>query len=150
MDKNFNVGHNFQTIKDSYHVSYSWVFLMTRSFTWYRNFWSCDLDVWPTFEKLDVGHNFQTRRDREFILQVLVTRSFAWYHNFNLEAKQKYQRMLKIGKSGNKTSSGEIGLNIRTLASPNVRQDQVYGWVSVLCWHAAPVANVLWKPHKIR
>ena len=38
---------------------------------------------------------------------------------------------------------GEIGLNIRTLASPKVGQDQVSGGVSVLCWHAAPVANVL-------
>ena len=51
-------------------------------------------------------------------------------------------------KSGNKTSSGEIGLKIRTLVSPNVGQDQVFGGVSVLCLHAAPVANVLWKPPK--
>ena len=29
-----------------------------------------------------------------------------------------------------------------------VGQDQVSG--SVLCWHAAPVANVLWKPLAIR
>ena len=47
-------------------------------------------------------------------------------------------------------SSGDIGLNIRTLASPKVGQDQVSGGVSVLCWHAAPVANVLWKPLAIR
>ena len=53
-------------------------------------------------------------------------------------------------KSGNKTSSGEIGLNIRTDASPKVRQDQVSEGVSVLCWHAASVANVLWKPRTIR
>ena len=53
-------------------------------------------------------------------------------------------------KSGNKTSSGEIGLNIRTPASPKVGQDQVSGGVSVLCWHTAPVANVLWKPLAIR
>ena len=54
--------------------------------------------------------------------------------------------MFETQKSGNKTVSGEIGLNIRTLASPIVGQDQVSGGVSVLCWHAAPVANVLWKP----
>ena len=42
----------------------------------------------------------------------------------------------KKKKSGNKASSGEIGLNIRTLASPKVRGDQVSGGVSVLCWHA--------------
>ena len=60
--------------------------------------------------------------------------------------KQKYRGMLETQKSRNKTSSGDIGLNIRTLASPKVGQDQVSGGVSVLCWHAAPVANVLWKP----
>ena len=45
--------------------------------------------------------------------------------------------MLEIEKSGDKTSSGEIGLDIRTHASPNVGHDQVSGGVSVLCWHAA-------------
>ena len=35
-------------------------------------------------------------------------------------------------------------------ASPKVGQDQVSGGVSVLCWHAEPVANVLWKPRTIR
>ena len=64
--------------------------------------------------------------------------------------KQKYRGMLETQKSRNKTSSGDIGLNIRTLASPKVGQDQVSGGVSVLCWHAAPVANVLWKPLAIR
>ena len=54
--------------------------------------------------------------------------------------------MFETQKSRKKTSSGYIGLNIRTLASPKVGQDQVSGGVSVLCWHAAPVANVLWKP----
>ena len=63
---------------------------------------------------------------------------------------KKYRGMFETQKSGNKTSSGEIGLNIRTLASPKVGQDQVTGGVSVLCWHAAPVANVLWKPLAIR
>ena len=53
-------------------------------------------------------------------------------------------------KSGDMTSSGEIGLDIRTHASPNVGHDQVSGGVSVLCWHAAPVAYVLWKPCTIR
>ena len=58
--------------------------------------------------------------------------------------------MFETQKSRNKTSSGDIGLNIRTLASPEVGQDQVSGGVSVLCWHAAPVANALWKPLAIR
>ena len=66
------------------------------------------------------------------------------------EAKEKYRGMFEIQKSGDKTSSGEIGLDIRTHASPKVGQDQVFGGVSVLCWHAAPVAYVLWKPCTIR
>ena len=65
-------------------------------------------------------------------------------------AKEKYRGMFEIQKSVDKTSSGEIGLDIRTHASPKVGQDQVYGGVSVLCWHAAPVAYVLWKPCTIR
>ena len=66
------------------------------------------------------------------------------------EQKQKYRGMFETQKSRNKTSSGDIGLNIKTLASPKVGQDQVSRGVSVLCWHAAPVANVLWKPLAIR
>ena len=65
-------------------------------------------------------------------------------------AKEKYRGVFEIQKSGDKTSSGEIGLEIRTHASPKVGQDQVSGGVSVLCWHAAPVAYVLWKPCTIR
>ena len=67
-----------------------------------------------------------------------------------LRAKEKYRGVFEIQRSGDKTSSGEIGLDIRTHASPKVGQDQVSGGVSVLCWHAAPVAYVLWKPCTIR
>ena len=66
------------------------------------------------------------------------------------QAKQKYRGMFETQKSGNKTSAGEIGLDIRKHESPKVGQDQVSGGVSVLCWHAEPVANGLWKPHTIR
>ena len=38
--------------------------------------------------------------------------------------KQKYRGMFETQKSGNKTSSGDIGLNIRTLASPKVEQSR--------------------------
>ena len=55
------------------------------------------------------------------------------------EAKEKYRGVFEIQKSGDKTSSGEIGLDIRTHASPKVGQDQVSGGVSVLCWHAEPI-----------
>ena len=58
--------------------------------------------------------------------------------------------MFETQKSGNKTSSGEICRNIRTLASPKVGHDQVSGGVSVICWHAAPVANAPRKPLAIR
>ena len=58
------------------------------------------------------------------------------------KAKEKYRGVFEIQKSGDKTSSGEIGLDIRTHASPKVGHDQVSGGVSVLCWHAAPVAYV--------
>ena len=60
-------------------------------------------------------------------------------------AKEKYRGVFEIQRSGDKTSSGKIGLDIRTHASPKVGQDQVSRGVSVLCWHAAPVAYVLWK-----
>ena len=51
---------------------------------------------------------------------------------FALKAKEKYRGVFEIQKSGDKTSSGEIGLDIRTHASPKVGQDQVSGGVSVL------------------
>ena len=70
------------------------------------------------------------------------------FHHY--KAKEKYRGMFEVQKSGDKTSSGEIGLDIRTHASPKVGQDQVSGGVSVLCWHASPVAYVLWQPCTIR
>ena len=45
-----------------------------------------------------------------------------------IEAKQKYRGIFEIqtsGNHGNKTSSGDIGLIIRTLASIKVGQDQM-------------------------
>ena len=53
--------------------------------------------------------------------------------------KEKYRGVFETQKSGDKTSSGKIGLDIRTHASPKVGQDQVSGGVSVLCWHAAEI-----------
>ena len=40
--------------------------------------------------------------------------------NSSPKQKQKYRGMFETQKSRNKTSSGDIGLNIRTLASPKV------------------------------
>ena len=59
----------------------------------------------------------------------------------SIKGKEKYRGVFEIQRSGDKTSSEKIGLNIRTHASPKVGQDQVSGGVSVLCWHAAPVAD---------
>ena len=57
--------------------------------------------------------------------------------SIRFQAKENYRGVFEIQKSGDKISSGEIGLDIRTHASPKVGQDQVSGGVSVLCWHAA-------------
>ena len=61
----------------------------------------------------------------------------------SLQVKTEVPRDVRNSKVRMKTSSEEIGLNIRTLASPKVGQAHVSGGVSVLCWHAATVANVL-------
>ena len=80
------------------------------------------------------------KRNTETSLLLYLWVTMQW------KAKEKYRGVFEIQKSGDKTSSGEIGLDIRTHASPKVGQDQVSGGVSVLCWHAAPVAYVPWKP----
>ena len=51
--------------------------------------------------------------------------------------------MFETQKSVNKTSSGEIGLDIRTHASPKMGQDQVSGRVSVLFWSYPSVVRRL-------
>ena len=66
---------------------------------------------------------------------------FCIFYAYKWE-KENYCGMFEIQKSGDKTSSGEFGLDIRTHGSPKVGQDRVSGGVSVLCWHAAPVAYV--------
>ena len=41
-------------------------------------------------------------------------------YGYLLKAKEKYRGVFEIQKSGDKTSSGEIGLDIRTHASPKM------------------------------
>ena len=77
-------------------------------------------------------------RWKYWTLQLVLTHS-------RTKQKQKYRGMFETQKSRNKTSSGDIGLNIRTLASPKVGQDQVSGGVSVLCWHAGKALLVIVK-----
>ena len=64
-----------------------------------------------------------------FIVLILI-KNQLWYDS-QQEAKEKYRGVFEIQRSGNKTSSGEIGLDIRTHASPKVGQDQVSGGVSM-------------------
>ena len=61
-------------------------------------------------------------------------------------AKEKYRGVFEIQKSGDKTSTGEIGLDIRTHASPKVGQDQVSGGVRFLCWHACYLSTYTIRP----
>ena len=57
-----------------------------------------------------------TRRDKK-----------SWnLSNINNNAKEKYRGVFEIQRSGDKTSSAEIGLDIKTHASPKVGQDQVF------------------------
>ena len=46
-------------------------------------------------------------------------------------------------------SPGTRQVQERLVSTLEVGQDKVSGGVSVLCWHAAPVANILWKPPTI-
>ena len=71
--KNLTLAITFETreIRLSY---YRYVFLVARPFCPYQKFWPCDLDLdfWPTFEKLNLGYNFWTKRDEAFIVQVCI------------------------------------------------------------------------------
>ena len=51
---------------------YRYVFLVARPFCPYQKFWPCDLnlDFWPTFEKLNLNHNFWTKSDWALILHI--------------------------------------------------------------------------------
>ena len=78
----------------------------------------------------------------------LFTPSFAIYLKCFFDniptlskAKDKYRRMFKTQMSGNKTSSGEIGLDIGTHASPRVGQNQVPGGASVPIWNLAKLGK---------
>ena len=62
------------------------------------------------------------------------------------EQKQQYRGMFETQKSGNKTSSGDNGLNIRILANPKMGQDQVSGGVSVLCFLIHSYRSIIIPP----
>ena len=56
-------------------------------------------------------------------MQLVWNQDFFFHTEEMCKAKEKYRGMFEIQKSGDKTSSGEIGLDIRTHASPKVGQD---------------------------
>jgi hypothetical protein len=62
---------------------FTWVFLVTKPFHRYQNFWSCDLDlgVWPTYKNINLGYNFwmYVLRLRYFTWVFLLTRPFCGY-----------------------------------------------------------------------
>ena len=120
-----------------------------------------DLLIYFIFFATTVKNSIKYERKKDIIVhsQVCVFRSIAKlshidsldsYWQIYFYAKGKYRGIIEIQKLGDKTSSGEINLDIRTYASSKIGQDQVSGGVSVPCWHAAPVAYVLWKPCTIR
>ena len=63
---------------------------------------------------------------------------------------KKYQGVFDV-KSKDMASSRNMFSTIGVQASPKIGgRNQVSGRVSVLCWHATPVANAPWKPLIIR
>ena len=96
-------------------------------------FGCCSKDKTNSYTIFQVNIKIRQRKVWETIVfQMAITK---------VKAKQKCRVMFEIRKSGDKTSSGEIGLDMR--------QDQVSKGVSVLCCHTASVANVPWEPHTI-
>ena len=83
-------------------------------------------DLVPIYVSLSWRCAYGTR-----VLQVPIDCAVQVYVGGS-KAKEKYRGVFEIQRSGDKTSSGEIGLDIRTHASPKVGQDQVSGGVSVL------------------
>ena len=59
--------------------------------------------------------------DARVFFKIMTLHEWIGEEIWSSMAKQKYRWMLETQKSGNKTSSWEIGLNIR---SPKVGQDQ--------------------------
>ena len=123
-----------------------WKFTANRRRSLYTGTWS-RLGIFYSGVRLYII----TPWDFDSELRIWTSLIFLSYDKQVLNAKNRStEGCSKLKSPEIKTSSGEIGLNNRTLASPKVGQDQVSDGVSVFCWHAVPVANVLWKPLAIR
>ena len=83
MDKNFNLGHSFQTRSDrAFNCIYA--FLMTRPFTWYHNLWLWPWSLTYFWKTLTLARTFKPEViELSYCICVfLVTRHFKWYHSF--------------------------------------------------------------------
>ena len=97
-----NLDHNFLTKRDR-----TSVFLVTRPFCRYQNFWLRDLDLefWPTFEKnLTLAITFETKEIglSYFTCVFLVTRPFCRFQNFwlcdlDLDFRPTFEKKLNLG-----------------------------------------------------
>ena len=82
-----------------------------------------------------------TRKD------VLIEWHTTREYDIDSTVKQKYRLIFEFQKSVNISSGvqSSVSCNIRIHVNPTVGLGQVSRGVSVLCWHAAPVENVLRK-----
>ena len=78
--------------------------------------------------------------------ELLNTVPIEWPIKKICSTSHHYQNREKSSHVSKQNKSTEGCSKIKgPLASPKVGQNQVSRWVSVLCWHAAHVSNVLWK-----
>ena len=124
VDKNFNLGHTFQAIKDKafifhMYISYDKTFHMVPSFF----ILPCDLDleVWPTFEKhFNLGHNFHTRSDRAFILHMCIPcdKTFHMVPQFLCPPLKKEGHIVLHVRSVCRSVGMSVALNLVQLITP--------------------------------
>ena len=88
------------------------------------------------------------------LLQITITLDqhsrFATDFDDKNKVKTEVQRDVRNSKVWRQDKFRRDWSHYYNTCSPKVGQNSVSGGVSVLCWHAAPVANVLWKPLAIR
>ena len=84
----------------------------------------------------------------------LDTSNFILYSNNTKRQSNKQKRSTegcsKFKSPETRQVQERLVSTLEHMQVPKWDQDQVSGGVSVLCWHAAPVAYVLWKPCTIR
>ena len=66
--------------------------------------------------------------------------------NNNKKQKRSTEGCSKFKSPKTRQVQEKLVSTLEHMQFPKAGQDQVSGGVSVLCWHIAPVAYVLWKP----